>query len=263
MTESPILVLGATGKTGRRVVTRLRDLGLPVKAASRSGETRFDWDDPTTWDAALDGVSKLYLVPPPLSADPTQEITALLQKFSGHVVVLSARGAGFHPAEDVVRKLAAEWTVLRPTWFFQNFNEDLFAPAVEAGELALPAGDGSEPFIDADDIADVAVAALTQDGHAGQTYDLSGPESLTWAEAAAHIERALGRPFAYRACPPEEFHASLTAAGVPEDLTELLVQSMLEIAGGESAYLSDGVQRALGRPPRSFTDFVTATWPSA
>ncbi|SDG74537.1 Uncharacterized conserved protein YbjT, contains NAD(P)-binding and DUF2867 domains [Sinosporangium album] len=261
MTDSPILVLGGTGKTGRRVVSRLRALGLPHRAASRSGETRFDWYDTSTWGPALDGVSAVYLMPPPLSADPTEEIAGLLSGFTGRVVLLSARGAEFHPAEKAVRDLAAEWTVLRPTWFNQNFSEDMFAPAVAAGELALPAGDGREPFVDAEDIADVAVAALTDGRHAGEVYELSGPEALTFGEAAAAIGEAAGRPVRYTHIASDDFRALLTGAGLSEELAQILAAEMEHIAAGRNERLSDGVQRALGRRPRSFADYVAATWP--
>ncbi|WP_283136092.1 NmrA family transcriptional regulator [Rhizohabitans arisaemae] len=262
MTDKQILVLGGTGKTGRRIVSRLRDLGHPVRAASRNGETRFDWDDPGTWPAALDGVSALYLMAPPLSADPTEEIDRLLRGFTGRVVLLSARGMAWHPAEDAVRNRAREWTILRPTWFAQNFSEDLFAPGVEAGEIALPTREGREPFIDAEDIADVAVAALTADGHDGQTYDLSGPEAISMRTAVEMIAEATGKPIRYLHIELADFREQLIGHGFPGELATVLTATLEDIAEGRSEYISDGVKRALGREPRSFADYVAATWPS-
>jgi uncharacterized protein YbjT (DUF2867 family) len=145
---------------------------------------------------------------------------------------------------------------VRSTWFAQNFSEDYMVEGILAGELALPAGDVLEPFVDADDIADVAVAALTEDGHVGETYELTGPRLLTFAEAVAEIAAATGREIAYVQVSVEDFAAEAAAQGVRTELVDLLRFLFSEVLDGRNAHVADGVQRALGRPPRDFADFA-------
>jgi uncharacterized protein YbjT (DUF2867 family) len=263
MTDAPILVLGARGKTGRRVADRLNALGRPVRAASRT--TGFDLADPATWDAVLEGVGAVYLVPMNEYVDQS-----LIDGFARRavelgarrLVLLSARGTGGEPspfqvpAEKAVRGAGVEWTILRPSWFAQNFSEDFLLEPVRSGVLALPAGDGREAFIDAGDIADVAVAALTEDGHAGQIYELSGPEALSFADTAALISAASGREVGYKALEEAEFAAFLTEQGFPAELVEVMGELFQNIRENAGAHLSDGVQRILGREPRPFADYV-------
>jgi uncharacterized protein YbjT (DUF2867 family) len=172
-------------------------------------------------------------------------------------VLLSGRGeAKAELAEQAVRDSGADLTVLRSTWFSQNFSEDYLLEPVLSGELALPAGDTPEPFVDADDIADVAVAALTQDGHAGQLYELTGPRLLTFAEAAAEISKAVGREIRYIPVSVEEYAAAAAGQGVPGEVIDLLTYLFSEVLDGRNAHLADGVRRALGREPRDFTDYA-------
>jgi uncharacterized protein YbjT (DUF2867 family) len=249
-----VLVLGATGKTGRRVTDLL---GSAARPASRSASTRFDWSDQDTWEPAVRGTTAVYVVPP--------ENPLLLNDFVGiavkagvtRLVLLSMRGApGDDPFEAAVRDSGTEWTVLRPTWFMQNFDEDIFAPSVEQGELAVPAGQGIHPFIDVVDIAEVAVAALTQPGHHGQTYDLSGPEALSFPEMLARITAVTGSPVRYVDVAPEEFAAAMRGAGYPDEIADLVTMLLVRIRTGEEAHLSDGVKRVLGREPRTFGDYL-------
>ncbi|MEV8637106.1 NmrA family transcriptional regulator [Streptosporangium sp. NPDC051023] len=261
-TGNHILVIGGTGKTGRRVVTGLRALGHSVRAGSRTAPTTFDWNDPTTWDTALDDVGAIYLIPPPYDLDPATQITDLLSRTTARVVLLSARGVpDDYSSEKAVRAATDNWTILRPTWFNQNFSESYFADSIATGQLTLPADHGLEPFIDADDIADVAITTLTTDGHTGQTYDLSGPELLTFADAVAQISAASARPITYAPVPAADYVTTLTTVGVPQDYAAMLTGLLRRIAEGGDAYLSDGVQRVLGRPARTFADYVTTTWP--
>ncbi|KAB2346858.1 NAD(P)H-binding protein [Actinomadura rudentiformis] len=274
MTESTILVLGGRGKTGRRVVARLNDLGRPVRAASRT--TGFDLGDRATWNAALDGVSAVYLVPMNEFVDQSvvPEFTAAAAAAGvQRIVLLSARGVGGEAqpsqeqAERAVRESGLAWTILRPAWFAQNFSEDFLLEPLLAGELALPAGEGREAFIDAEDIADVAVAALTQEGHTGQIYELSGPEPLSFRTAVELIAEASGREIRYTPLSVPEFVASLTALGLSAEVAELLAGLLDGISRGTGDRVSDGVRRALGRDPRPFEDYVKSaaangSWPS-
>jgi uncharacterized protein YbjT (DUF2867 family) len=265
MTE--LLVLGATGKTGRRVVTALTAAGHTVRAAARTpgpaapGVTPvvFDWDDRSTHDAALAGAGGVYVIPPALRLDHPPLIAAFLDRAKAagveRAVLLSARGADADPsaplalAEAAVRDSGLAWTVLRPTWFAQNFTEGAFRPD---GALVAPAAGGAVPFIDAQDIAAVAAAALTGDGHAGQTYELSSDRALTWAQAAAVLAEHAGRPIGYVDADPAEWQRGAEAAGIPADYAALFGILFGVIRAGHEAPVSDGVERALGRPPTSF-----------
>ncbi|MFF5110288.1 NAD(P)H-binding protein [Streptosporangium sp. NPDC000509] len=258
-----ILILGATGKTGRRVVRRLRAEGERVRPASRSSEVRFDWSEPATWENALHDAEAVYLVAPD---DPTPirdfvESATDVKRF----VVLSGRGMdlvgedfgqGMAAAERAVRDSGAEWTILRANNFNQNFDEDLWHAPLRAGRLALPIGEVPEPFIDADDVAAVAVAALTGDGHAGLTYDLSGPRGVTFGAAVEIIARAAGRSIEYVELTPEAYRAELLAEGYPEVAADALNTLFALHRAGHTAEPVDGVERVLGRPPVAFEDYA-------
>jgi uncharacterized protein YbjT (DUF2867 family) len=258
----PTLVLGGTGKIGRRVVKRLTARGLPVRIGSRSGEPRFDWEDRSTWDPVLEGVGSAYVahywdaIP---GAAETLGSFADLAVESGvpRLVLLSGRGEEeAERAARAVRDSGAELTVLHSTWFAQNFSEDYWREYVQAGEVALPAKDTPEPFVDADDIADVAVAALTDVRHIGEVYELTGPRLLTFEEAVREISRAVGREIRYVPISIEDFAAAAAEQGVPGEIVEGLTFLFDEVLDGRNARLADGVQRALGREPRDFREFA-------
>jgi uncharacterized protein YbjT (DUF2867 family) len=259
------LVMGGTGKTGRRVVERLAARGLAVRVGSRAGTPPFDWDDRATWEAALRGISRVYVTYQPDLAVPGAAETvgefARLAARSGvrRLVLLSGRGEeGARRAEDEVASAGVEWTVLRASWLAQNFSESFLLDAVLAGEVALPADAVREPFIDADDIADAAVAALTEDGHAGRVYELTGPRALTFAEAVDEIARATGRPLRYVPIPAEAFIAGMREEGAPADVIWLMNELFTQVLDGRNAHVADGVQRALGRTPRDFGAYARA-----
>jgi uncharacterized protein YbjT (DUF2867 family) len=258
----PILVLGASGKTGRRVTERLTAAGRPVRAASRSGETRFDWEDEGTWAPALAGVGAVYITYYPDLAFPGAADTvgafADLAVANGvkRLVLLSGRGEeAARQAEVRVEKSGADWTLVRCAFFNQNFSE-AFADAVRYGVLALPGGDTAEPFLDADDIADVVFAALTDDRHIGQLYELTGPRLLTFTEAAAELSTAVGREVQYVPVTPEEYASELVTYGLSEEEAVGISALFAEVLDGRNSYLTNGVQRALDRPPRDFADFA-------
>jgi uncharacterized protein YbjT (DUF2867 family) len=261
-TQEPTLVLTGTGKIGRRVVERLTARGLPVRIGARSSQPGFDWDDRSTWAPALEGVGSAYVahhwdaLP---GAPETLGSFADLAVESGvrRLVLMSGRGEEVAVrGQQAVRDSGAELTILSSTWFAQNFSEDYWREMVQAGELALPAGDMPEPFVDAEDIADVAVAALTDDRHIGEVYELTGPRLLTFAEAVREISRAVGREIRYVPVSIEDFAAASAAQGVPSEVVEMLSLIFEEVLDGRNARLADGVQRALGREPRDFTDYA-------
>ena len=265
-TQQPTLVLGGTGKTGRRVVQRLEARGIPVRLGTPSATPPFDWTDEATWPAALDGVGSVYVTYYPDLAVPgaAQAVGTFadLAVATGvrRLVLLSGRGEeGARRGEQALQQSGADWTIVRSAFMAQNFNESFFLEPLRAGEVAFPAGeDLAEPFIDADDIADVAVAALTQDGHVGQLYEVTGPRLLTWADAVAEIARATGRPIRYLPVSLEEYASLLIENQVPADYVKMLTDVFTEVLDGRNAHLSDGVQRALGRPPRDFADYARA-----
>ena len=261
------LVLGGTGKTGRRIVQRLQAAGRPVRVSTPSATPPFDWTDEATWPAALDGVGSVYVTYYPDVAIPGAAAAvgafAELAVATGvrRLVLLSGRGEeGALRSEQALQQSGADWTIVRSAFMAQNFNESFFLEPVRAGEVAFLADPSlAEPFIDADDIADVAVAALTGDEHVGQLYEVTGPRLLGWAQAVAEIAAAAGRPIRYVPVSLEEYATLLVENQVPADDVKMLTGVFSEIAGvldGRNAYLSDGVQRALGRPPRDFADFV-------
>ncbi|MDI6103432.1 NAD(P)H-binding protein [Actinoplanes sp. NEAU-A12] len=261
MTNKTILVLGGTGKTGRRVARLLEQQGASVRIGSRRAAPPFDWTVPETWKAALDGVGAVYLSYQPDLAFPgaTETVRAFVgqavEQGATRIVLLAGRGEpAAEAAENVVRNSGVEWTVVRASFFAQNFSEDFFQPDVLAGEIVLPVGDAAEPFVDAADIAEVAVAALTGDGHAGQTYDVTGPRLLTFAEVAAELSAALGREIRFVPVSRGEYVEALRAGGMPEEFAELFDL----VTDGRNAHLGDGVRRVLGRPPRDFAEFARA-----
>lgn len=266
MSQDVFLVLGATGKTGRRVTARLRAAGKTVRAVSRSSEVRFDWADPSTWDDVVNGVSAVYVIAPGVPGPADKFVPRAVAAGVRRFVLLSGRGAdtwGDSPfgldmrsAEEAVRASGVEWSILRPSNFSQNFDEDLFHAPIMAGELALPAGDIAEPFIDVDDVADVAVALLTEPGYAGRSYELSGPRGLTFREATEEIAWVSGRPVRYIEVSSEEYVTALAAQGFsPEDASYL--RAMFDLMRrGVTAQVTDGVHRVLGRQPRDFESYV-------
>jgi uncharacterized protein YbjT (DUF2867 family) len=257
------LVLGGTGKTGRRVVQRLRARGVPTRIGSRSGEPRFDWEDRSTWPPVLEGVRSAFVSYYPDLALPGAVETvgsfAELAVESGvpRLVLLAGRGEPeAEQAEHAVRESGADLTIVRSTWFAQNFSEDYWVDGIRGGELALPAGDVPEPFVDADDIADVAVAALTDDRHMGEVYELTGPRLLSFADAVDEIAEAVGRDIHYVPISLDDFAAAAAAQDAPAEIIELLTRLFGEVLDGRNAHLTDGVQRALGREPRDFSEYA-------
>ncbi|ALE73024.1 MULTISPECIES: NAD(P)H-binding protein [unclassified Pseudonocardia] len=266
-TTDTTLVLGATGKTGRRVAARLRLRGVPVRAASRSSATPFDWSDPAGWDRALDGVTTAYVVPPTVPGPVHEFVARAAAAGVRRLVLLSGHGADtwgdssfgrdMRSAEDAVRGSALEWTVLRPSNFAQNFDEDLFHAPLVAGGLSLPAGEVPEAFVDLEDVADVAAAVLTGPGrHAGRTYELTGPRPVTFPEAVELISRATGRSLTYEQVSPAAYTAELVGRGVGPDDAHHVAEMFVLMARGEIAGTDDGVATVLGREPRPFEDYV-------
>jgi len=257
------LVIGGTGKTGKRVADRLIQKGQDVRIGSRSSLPSFDWNNEAGWDAALDGVSNIYITYSPDLAMPGAKdaISALVRRAKlkdvKRLVLLSGRGEQeAQDCEQIVAESGLEWTVVRASWFNQNFSEGAFIDMVLGGAITLPAGDTPEPFVDVDDIADVAVAALSEDGHNGEIYEVTGPRLMTMADIAADLSAATKRKIMFVDVPHDAFIAELTNSGAPKDVVWMLDYLFSTVLDGRNAHLTDGVERALGRPPKDFADYA-------
>jgi uncharacterized protein YbjT (DUF2867 family) len=266
MSSETILILGGGGKTGRRVAERLLAKGRDVRLASRSTFPAFDWTDPSGWAAALDGIDAAYVSYQPDLAVPgaVEAIGTLsrlaLKKGVRHLVLLSGRGEDEAlAAEEALKQSGIGYTIIRASWFFQNFSEAFLLDGILAGELVLPVADVREPFIDADDIADVAVAALIEPGHGHKTYEVTGPQLMTFGEAVAQIARQSGRDIRFTTVDIKTYVAMLREAQIPAGYIWLIEYLFMNVLDGRNESLTDGVVQALGRPPRDFADYVRET----
>ena len=257
------LVIGGTGKTGRRVVQRMTQRGLPVRIGSRSGSPSFDWNQESSWDPSLEGVKSVYITYAPDLAIPgaTDTIQAFVdlarKKGVAKLVLLSGRGeAEAQACEKIVLQSGMDATVVRASWFFQNFSEGPFAEMVQAGKITLPVSDVKEPFVDVEDIADVAVAALTEDGHAGQIYEVTGPRLMTFGQVAEELSALLGRQIEFVPVPHDAFLQGLTQSGAPQEAVWLMDYLFTTVLDGRNAKLAGGIERALNRKPTDFAEFA-------
>jgi uncharacterized protein YbjT (DUF2867 family) len=270
-----VLVAGVRGKTGRQVAALLRRKGIAVRGATRSLDdlsmpgvtfSRFDWQDPATWPDALADVEGTYLLRPK-TADPAGTIASLLRSAGSlrRVVLLSEidaenrnRETEEHRAESAVKSSAIAWTILRPNWFMQNFTEPSFyLEAIrDAGELKVPTGGQPTSFVDTRDIAEVATAALLDEGHAGRAYTLTGPQAFTWQEAARLIAQAAGHPLRYVDPPLEDYLVAISSKGTAKATIDYLGRIYGCIRGGRTAIISGDIERVTAHPPRSFPAFV-------
>ena len=267
MTDTkPILILGGTGKTGRRLAERLTARGIPVRIGSRSGTPRFDWEAPASWAPALEGVSAVYIsyypdIAVPGAAEVIDAFTRLAMEHGvRRLVLLSGRGEHeAQRAEEMLKASGADWTILRCAWFSQNFSEGFLVEPLLAGEVALPVGPVGEPFVDVDDIADAAEAVLTEPGHVGQLYELTGPRLLSFADAVAEIAKATRRDIRFVRISHDEFTAAVASHELPSEIIWLLDELFSQVLDGRNESLTDGVQRVLGRAPKDFSDYATET----
>lgn len=267
MKTQKILVIGGNGKTGRRVAQRLQTLNhVDVRLASRSTEPSFDWENPATWEAALTGADTIYITYQPDLAVPSAVPT--MQKFTQlatqlgvqKMVLLSGRGEKeAQVCEEIVKNTARQWCIVRASWFHQNFSESFFLEPVQAGYVALPRAETLEPFTDADDIADVVVEALLDNRHNQQTYELTGPELLTFAQAVAIIANATNRTIAFQPLSLDEYTQMLRSYQVPEDVIWLANYLFSEVLDGRNASTTHDIEKVLGRKPKSFATYAQET----
>ncbi len=246
-----------------------------MRIGSRSASPSFDWNNETGWDECLKGVEAVYISYAPDLAIPgaTDAIQAFTDRAKRHgvkrLVLLSGRGeAEAQACEKIVQESGIDWTIVRASWFFQNFSEGAFVDMVLSGQITLPADDTPEPFVDVDDIAEVAVAALTDSVHAGEVYEVTGPRLMTFTEITMELSNATSREIDYVQIPQAAFLAGVTESGVPKDVAWMLDYLFSTVLDGRNAYLTDGIQRALGRSPKDFTEYAqeiaaTGLWKTA
>lgn len=263
--QQTILVLAATGKTGSRIFKKLTDLGWPVRSGFRSANPGFDWQDEDTWKPALQNIHTVYVcfhpdLAVPGAVDIIQSFTDLaISQGVKKLVLLSGRGEPeAQQCEQIVMSSGIDWTIVRASWFAQNFSEGYLIEPLLAGHVALPAGNVAEPFIDVDDIADVAVAALTDDKHNGQVYDITGPRLLTFKDAVGEIADATGRTIHYQQLSIEEYATGLDGL-IAVEFIDFLAYLFTEVLDGRNEKVTDGVQKALGRKPTDFSEYVKKT----
>lgn len=269
----PILVTGATGNTGVPVVAGLRDRGHRVWAASRHPDpadpdaVAFDWTDGATFAAALDGVRAVYLVAPVEATDPVPMVRPFLELAAARGVrrVVSLRSSAVERGEpglgeihDLVATLFPEATVLRPSWFMQNFigNHPLAESIRRTREIVTATGEGRLGFIDAADIAATAVAALTAAHPVGEDLVLTGPESLSYGDAVGIVSEVLGEPVRHVDVSTAALAGRLAAAGCPAEFAAMLAALDERIRAGEQDFVTATVRDVTGRAPVALRDFL-------
>lgn len=265
--KQKILILGGKGKTGRRVVEKLTALGYAdIRVGSRSETPAFDWENQSTWQEVIEGIETVYITFQPDLAIPSALET--IKKFTSlaaengvsKMVLLSGRGEKeAQLCEQVVMNTAQKWTIVRASWFNQNFSESLFLDPILAGQVALPRADAPEPFVDADDIADVVVEALLDDKHHGQVYELTGPRLMTLKQAIAEISQATGRSILFQPLTLEENVSMLRSYQLPESYIWLVNYLFSEVLDGRNANVTADIEKVLGRKAIDFSEYAKAT----
>ena len=263
MNNPTTLIIGNTGKTGMRVEQQLHQLGVATRGVSRSSAIPFDWTEPGTWQAALSGMRSAYVTFQPDLAVPgavdTMEQFIDVARATGleKIVLLSGRGEeGAQRAEDVVINSGLAWNIVRASWFAQNFSEGFMLEGVLTGEMILPQSAVLEPFIDVDDIAEVAVAALTRDALTNRLFEVTGPRLMTFADCVDAISKATGKTIEMKPVSVDEYIDYLQGMGLPADVQWLMRELFTEVFDGRNASVATGVEDALGRPATDFDTYI-------
>lgn len=265
--NSNILVIGGTGKTGRKVAQKLEQLGHNVRIGSRSAIPAFDWQNPETWVAALQGMEKVYITFQPDLAVPgaLQAIEGLVKEAQKSnikkLVLLSGKGEReAELCEQVVIHSGIDYTIIRASWFNQNFSESFFLEPILAGQVALPQPEAKVPYVDTDDIADVAVEALLNDEHNGKIYQLTGTRTLTFKNVVNEIAQATNREIAFIPVTLEAYSQVMKQHNVPDDVIWLINYLFTEVLGDErNSEITNDIEKVLGRKPKDFSQYVTET----
>lgn len=265
--KNNILVIGGTGKTGRKVAEKLDVLGHFVRVGSRQGDPAFDWDDPTSWSKALEGMDKVYITYYPDLAVPgafeaIQNLTNAAKKAGvKKAVLLSGKGEKeAERCEQLIVQSGLDHTLVRASWFNQNFSESFFLEPILSGYVALPMPDAKIPFVDTGDIADVVVETLLHDRHNGKTYEVTGPRTLTFEEAIREIANASNRNIKYQPVSLAVYNSTLRSAGVPENYIWLFDYLFREVLSNQAnQVVSTDIEKVLGRKAMDFSEYTTQT----
>ena len=271
-----ILVTGGTGSTGTALAARLQSADLPVRIASRqpapnTAQVRFDWEDETTYGPALGGVEAVYLVAPVSAADPALTrypervmvpfLRRALDAGVRRAVLLSSSaipegGPALGQVHQAVREMMPEWSVLQPSWFMQNFVNALRPGIQNDGEIVTATGDGQVGFIDVGDIAEVAFYALANAEPHNQAHILTGPQALSYSDAAAIISEAAQRPVRHVSISTQQLQERFMGFGMPAAYAALLAGLDEGIKHGAQDRTTTAVEDVTGRPPKSFAAFA-------
>ncbi|CAL1517677.1 NAD(P)H-binding protein [Chitinophaga sp. MM2321] len=258
-----ILVLGATGKTGKRVAERLQKKGIPVRAGSRQGNPPFDWEKAENWATVLSGIKKVYITYYPDFVVPgalekiQQFVDAAKNTGVQQLVFLSGRGEKeAEEAEKIVINSGLHWTIVRSSWFMQNFSEFFFLDNILAGYFVVPKPKALEPFVDLDDLADVVVEALTDDKHNRKIYELTGPELLSFKDTTSIISEAINSPIVYEEVDMDAYVNTLRDYQIPEDIIGLMQYLFTEVLDGRNESIKNDIEDVLGRKSTSFREYV-------
>ncbi|PRX56039.1 NAD(P)H-binding protein [Flagellimonas meridianipacifica] len=262
-----VLVLGGTGKTGRRIAARLQEKGHNVRIGSRGATPKFDWEDESTWSSALEGIDSVYITyQPDLAVPGAREAIEGLTKAAKQqgvkkLVLLSGKGEKeAELCEEIVMQSGLDFTIVRASWFSQNFSESFFLEPIQSGFVALPLADTNVPYVDADDIADVAVEALLKEKHNGNIYELTGSQFFTFREVMNEITKATGREIAFTEVSVEAYTQMLKEQGVPAGYVWLIGYLFTEVLDNEAnQVMTNDLEKVLGRKPKLFLDFVQET----
>jgi uncharacterized protein YbjT (DUF2867 family) len=262
MKDRPTLIIGATGKTGRRIAKHLEADGVLIRRGSRDSKTPFDWENPATWAPAMEDARAVYISYFPDLAFPgaVETVGALAEtaRAAGAERLVLLSGRGEHNAqlgEEAVMTAGVPTTRLRCAWFAQNFSEGYLSDPILGGLLPMPGGDVLEPILDVEDIAEVAAKALKHKGTENLFYELTGPRLMTFAEMAATLSEATGRQVRHVPISFKEFHAGL-AENAGTHIADVFTAIARETLDGRNSVICDGVERALGRPATDFADFA-------
>ncbi|MEG2100894.1 MAG: NmrA family transcriptional regulator [Flavobacterium sp.] len=265
--KKKILVLGSNGKTGRRVAARLENNPeVEIRLGSRNEKIPFDWENPQTWENVVKDIDTVYItfqpdLAVPFAAEAIENFTKLATKNGVQkIVLLSGRGEKeAQVCEEIVKKNAKYWTIIRASWFNQNFNESFFLDPILYGIVALPRAEALEPFTDADDIADVVTTALLNDSHNGKTYELTGPRLLTFKQAVNEIAKASGRNITFQSLSLEEYTQMLREYQVPEDHIWLVNYLFEQVLDGRNSNITQDIENILGRKAKDFSAYAKET----
>lgn len=266
MKDKNILVIGGNGKTGRKVVERLNKLGFNVRIGSRTANPKFDWKDETTWEKSLKDIDLVYLTYQPDLAVPgarqdIKEFSSLAIK-SGvqKIVLLSGKGEKeAELSEQTIMNSGADWTIVRASWFNQNFSESFLLDPILDGQVALPKAEALIPFVDTDDIADVVVEALLNNLHSSKVYELTGPRQLTFKEVINEISKVTDRNIEFNSITMHEYTQMLKEYKVPDDFIWLIEYLFTEVLISSNSIISNDVEKILGRKPKDFTEYAKET----